>query len=55
MVRTGAHGYIQYAWESTFATDPGASAYTKPFGLQQSVGSITLNNSRKDSVFLRTS
>ena len=48
MVRTGAHGYIQYAWESTFATDPGSSAYTKPFGLQQSVGSITLNNSRKD-------
>ncbi len=48
MVRTGAHGYIQYAWESTFATDPGASAYTKPFGLQQAVGSVTLNNSRKD-------
>lgn len=48
MVRTGAHGYIQYAWESSFATDPGASAYTKPFGLQQSVGAITLNNSRKD-------
>ena len=48
MVRTGAHGYIQYAWESTFATDPGSSAYTKPFGLQQAVGSIALNNSRKD-------
>lgn len=48
MVRTGSHGYIQYAWESTFATDAGSSAYTKPFGLQQSVGSISLNNSRKD-------
>ena len=34
MVRTGSHGYIQYAWESTFATDAGSSAYTKPFGLR---------------------
>ena len=46
MVRTGAHGYIQYGWESTFGS--ATSTYDKPFGLQQSVGAITLNNSRKD-------
>ena len=46
MVRTGAHGYIQYGWESTFGSV--SSGFDKPFGLQQSVGAITLNNSRKD-------
>ena len=46
MVRTGAHGYIQYGWESTFGSV--SSTFDKPFGLQQAVGAITLNNSRKD-------
>ena len=46
MVRTGAHGYIQYGWESTFGSL--TSTFDKPFGLQQAVSSITLNNSRKD-------
>ncbi len=46
MVRTGAHGYIQYGWESTFGST--SSTFDKPFGLQQNVGTITLNNSRKD-------
>ncbi len=46
MVRTGANSYLKYGWETTFATK--SSAMTKPFGLQQSVGSWTVNNSRKD-------
>ena len=46
MVRTGANSYLKYGWETTFATK--SSSLTKPFGLQQSVGSWTVNNSRKD-------
>ena len=46
MVRTGAFGYLQYGWESTFGSE--TSTYDKPFGLQQAVGAITLTNSRKD-------
>lgn len=46
MVRTGANSYLKYGWETTFATK--SSSMTKPFGLQQSVGSWTVNNSRKD-------
>ena len=46
MVRTGANSYLKFGWESTFATK--SSSMTKPFGLQQSVGSWTINNSRKD-------
>lgn len=46
MVRTGAHGYIQYGWETTFGS--ATSTYDKAFGLQQAVGAISLSNSRKD-------
>ena len=46
MVRTGAHGYAQYGWESTFGSL--TSTFDKPFGLQQAVSTITLSNSRKD-------
>jgi hypothetical protein len=46
MVRTGANSYLKYGWETTFATK--SSSMTKPFGLQQSVGNWSVNNSRKD-------
>ena len=46
MVRTGANSYLKYGWETTFGTK--SSSLDKPFGLQQGVGSWTVNNSRKD-------
>ncbi len=45
MVRTGAHSYLKYGEEPTYG---GGATATRPFGLQQSVGSWTINNSRKD-------
>jgi hypothetical protein len=43
MVRTGAHGTLKYGEESTFG---GGATATRPFGLQQSVGSLSFKNNQ---------
>ena len=43
MVRTGAHGTLKYGEESSFG---GGATATRPFGLQQSVGSLSFKNNQ---------
>ena len=43
MVRTGAHGTLKYGEESSFG---GGATATRPFGLQQSVSSLTFKNNQ---------
>ena len=47
MVRTGAHSYLKWGFETVFGTDPGDSEMNKVFGLQQKATSFTLGNSKK--------
>lgn len=46
MVRTGAHAYLKYGWETTFGTPSGA--IDKKFGINDSLGSWSLNHNRQD-------
>ncbi len=43
MVRTGAHSYLKYGEESTYG---GGATATRPFGLQQSINSLTFKNNQ---------
>ena len=43
MVRTGAHSYLKYGEESTYG---GGATATRPFGLQQSINSVTFKNNQ---------
>lgn len=43
MVRTGAHGTLKYGEESSFG---GGATATRPFGLQQSVNSLSFKNNQ---------
>ena len=46
MVRTGAHAYLKYGYESTFGTS--ASTLDKKFGLNDAISSWTLTHNRQD-------
>ena len=48
MVRTGAHAYLKYGWETAFATIGAATHITKKFGLQDKLSSWTLTNNKVD-------
>lgn len=48
MVRTGAHTYVKYGWETGFATIGQASDINKKFGLQDRLSSWTLTNNKVD-------
>ena len=43
MVRTGAHSYLKYGEESTYG---GGATATRPFGLQQSINSLSFKNNQ---------
>ena len=48
MVRTGAHAYLKYGFETGFATIGNATHINKKFGLQDKLSSWTLTNNKVD-------
>jgi hypothetical protein len=48
MVRTGAHAYLKYGFETAFATISNANLINKKFGLQDKLSSFSLTNNKVD-------